>query len=112
MSELRRQRTPRLHPYRITVGNRHDPGAEVAEIFVEAHTLTQARAWFTERMVNVEESSARDVHVAGLDGKPLYCATAPVLVRDDAGQQQGDENARDPELFPAGSEPATTTAEA
>jgi hypothetical protein len=85
----KRTRTPRPHVFRVTAGDTLDG----VESYVEAHTIVQAKAWFVDNRLRIEEVGPREIHEAGQDGMVLYSAIGDPL---DAGAQD------EPELFDTG----------
>ncbi len=72
-----RTRTPRLHAYLITVTN---PNGHDVDVLVEAHSITEARAWFIDNFIAVIKPDPRELHTQGALSTPFYNAYEPLTV--------------------------------
>lgn len=107
-----RTRTPKPHPYLITITTRDDMPIEV---LVEAHSVTQAQAWFVQNFITTRKAEPREVHAAGVTGTAFYSAIEPdfgpladtgePFVSAPAPQQVSFEGEIPQEPFPGGSTP-------
>ncbi len=97
MTPVPRTRTPRQHIYILTVPNvMSEP---LLEVLIEANSIREARAWFTQNLMEIREATPREVFNAGQSNRPFF--TAEESTQDEetppTASAPGDE---DPELWP------------
>ena len=97
-----RTRIPRPHIYAITVPNPRDEGAPLLEVMVEAPGIREARAWFTQNILDIREATPRQVYGAGLKNLPFFTAEDFALdeePRTEPTPTGEAPNNEDPELW-------------